>query len=266
MLTVLTEQTAVTGSGSAAGLGSGIRGPAQESRRCERLPAETWTCPWHQGTGSPAKAHAAVWCRALFLTTAPTHPNYLELFIIQRFCWRQAPRFPKGNCFYTYKWKKGRMLASVWWNSIYDFFSAWPTFLLYLFVFICVSFSIAASLSPLAGTEWWETQILRKQILSWTIRTRSACISEPELALFDLASPLSFLRRASWNDSLFSVCLHHYLCFITRGPSCCCSRSKRCAAWTYPHLVQHSPLRFTPMAFSCVIITAILSLAGLLCS
>lgn len=34
------------------------------------------------------------------------HPNYLALFIIQRLCWRQALRFPKENCFYTYKWKK----------------------------------------------------------------------------------------------------------------------------------------------------------------
>lgn len=83
---------------------------------------------------------------ALVLAKAPSHPNYLALFIIQRLCWRQALGFPKENCFYTYKWKKAgplqcSPLSFMWsWNSIYDFFAC-LAFLLYLF-FIFVSFSI----------------------------------------------------------------------------------------------------------------------------
>ena len=110
------------------------------------LPTQNHTCHCFKKTFSSREdLHSRVLCDVL--AKVLSHSNYLAPFIIQRFCWRQALRFPKENSFCTYKWKKaGCEIQSV--SSL----AALNIFISTLFIyFSCFLFSFISL--PFAGTE-----------------------------------------------------------------------------------------------------------------
>lgn len=187
------------------------------------------------------------------------------------------------------------------WNSIYGFFAC-LAFLLYLFFYFCFLFDWTSfpwqelndeKHKPSENKSCPETRNLLEWmsgtvvcLLLWTFflqgklimnkRWQSAVSLTAGFPHFSSLWPSSSRCWAKWNSFFFklslcpyfSVSLYYNSYFITLNPFLppLFHSSFSLGLWTHPHLIPCSLLFFTSMTFSCGLITAILSLAGFLCS